>query len=303
MAKLLHSKLRTWYMRKTTLLSLICILVTLPLHAATAAEYAAQGRAALQRNENDKAVELLTKAIALEPKNADHHYFLGLAYGDMAQKAGIFKGASLARKTKAEFEQAVALDPKHTDARLMLVSFYLVAPGFMGGGDDKALAQAAAIKAYDSIDGHRAYARVYRHQKKNDLAQKEFVEAVRENPKSAKAHYFLGTFYFNEKNWAAALHELDMAVQLDPSYMLAYLRIGQLAASSGANYARGEEALRKYLAYTPTSLEPGHAWAWMALGQIQEKQGKKADAKASYGNALKLVPGDKGITAALKRVS
>jgi tetratricopeptide (TPR) repeat protein len=303
MAKPLHSKLRTWYMRKATLLPLLCLFLTVSLHAATAAEYAAQGRAALTRDDHEKAVELYTKAIALEPKNADHHYFLGVAYGELAQQANVLKQASLAKKTKAAFEQAVALNPRHTDARLALISYFLIAPGFMGGGDDKAVAQAAAIKAYDSVDGHRAYATIYRHQKKPDLARKELVDAVRENPKSPKAHVLLGNTYAADKNWSAALHEFEMAVQLDPSYMVTYLRLGQHAAYSGTNYARGEEALRKYLAYTPKPEEPGHAPAWYYLGMIQEKQGKKAEAKASYANALKLVPNDKGITEALKRVS
>jgi tetratricopeptide (TPR) repeat protein len=290
-------------MRKATLLSLICLLVSLPLSAATAAEYAAQGRAALQRTEYDKAAELLTKAIALEPKNAEHHYYLGAVYGEQAQRVNVLRQASLAKKAKAELEQAVALDPKHTDARLGLVSYYLVAPGFLGGGEDKALAQAAAIKAYDGIDGHRAYARVYLHQKKQDLARKEFVDLVRENPKSPKAHVLLGNFLSNEKNWSGALHEYDMALQLDPAYMVTYLRLGQYAANSGLDFARGEEALRKYLAYKPTDKEPTHAAAWYALGMIQEKQGKKADAKASFTKALKLFPGDKTLSEALKRVS
>jgi tetratricopeptide (TPR) repeat protein len=290
-------------MRKASLLSLICLIVSLPLCAATAAEYAAQGRLALTRDEHDKAVELYTKAIALEPKNADHHYYLGAAYGELAQAANVLKQASLAKKTKAAFEQAVALDPKHTDARLALISYYLLAPGFMGGGDDKAVAQAAAIKAYDVIEGHRAHARIYIHQKKQDLARKEYVDAVRANPKSAKAHTYLGGFYFNEKNWSASLHEYEMALQLDPSFMLGWYRLGQHAAGSATNYARGEEAIRKYLAYTPKPHEPGLAGAWMILGVIQEKQGKKAEAKTSFNNALKLVPNDKGVKEALKRVS
>ncbi|HEX6084458.1 MAG TPA: tetratricopeptide repeat protein [Thermoanaerobaculia bacterium] len=291
-------------MRKAALLSLVCLFVSLPLCAATAAEHAAQGRLALSRDEHEKAVELYTKAVALEPRNADHHYFLGVAYGELAQAANVLKQASLAKKTKAAFEKAVALEPKHTDARLALISYYLLAPGFMGGGDDKAVAMAAAIKAYDAIEGHRAHARIHIHHKKPDLARKEFVEAVRAHPKSAKAHTYLGNHYlFNEKNWSAALHEFESAVQLEPAYMLAWFRIGQHAAASGSNYARGEEALRRYLAYTPSQNEPGHAGAWMTLGSIQEKQGKKAEAKTSYTNALKLVPNDKGVREALKRVS
>ena len=286
-------------MRKATLLSLIC-LVTMSLHAATAAE---QALALISRREPDKAAELLEKAVIADPKNADLHYLLGAAYGEMAQKAGKLKQVSLAKKAKNSLERAVELNPRHTDARFALISYYLLAPGFLGGGDDKALAQARAIRSYDGIDGHRAMGRIYTSQKKPDLARKEYVDAVRENPKSAKAHYILGNFYFNEKNWSAALHEYDMALQLDASYMPAYLRIGQVAARSESNYPRGEEVLRRYLAYTPKANEPGHAPAWTALGIIQEKQGKKSDAKASYANALRLAPGDKGVIEALKRVS
>jgi hypothetical protein len=44
----------------------------------------------------------------------------------------------------------------------------------------------------------------------------------------------------------------------------------------------------------------GHAWYW--LGMLQEKQGRKAEAKQSFTNANRLMPGDKNITEALKRV-
>ena len=303
--KLKGSKLRTHHMHRA-LASLIYVaalcFVAVPLSAATAAEQLAAGRAALDRDDNEKAVELFSKAIELQPNNAEAHYLLGLAYGDLAQRSNILKQASLAKKTRAEFERAVELDPNYLDARFMLINFYLLAPGFMGGGDDKALAQAAEIRRRDSIEGHRAYARVYTHQKKTDLVRKEFVEAVRENPKSGRAHYLLAGFLINEKTWPAALHELDMALQVDPAYMPIHLRLGAHAALSGSNYTRGEESLRKYLTHKPGNNEPPLAAAWYWLGQIQEKQGKKNEAKQSYRNGLKLAPNDKQLREAVGRL-
>jgi tetratricopeptide (TPR) repeat protein len=290
-------------MRVTALLLLLCLFLPTSAFAATAAEHVTAGNAALDRNDAEKAVSLFEKAIALEPKNAKYHFLLGSAYGEMALKASVFGQASLAKKTKAAFERAVELDPNYTDARFALIQYYLVAPGFMGGGDDKAVAQAAEIRKRNSLDGHRAYARIYSHQKKLDLARKEMVEAVREQPNSAKAHYYLGNIYFNEQNWAAAIHEYEFAQKLDPNFMPVLFRIGQWSAKSGKELARGEESLRKYLGHKPEDNDPPHAATWYWLGQLQEKTGKKADAKASYNNALKLAPGDKDITAALKRVS
>jgi tetratricopeptide (TPR) repeat protein len=290
-------------MRKLAVTFLFLLIASNAALAASAAEHAAAARAATERGEHQKAADLYEKAVALEPKNADYHYFLGVAYGELAQRAGMLKQASLAKKTRVELETAVALDPAHTSARFGLISFYLIAPGFMGGGEDKALAQAAEIRKRDALEGHRAYGRIYTTQKKMDLARKEYVDAVREHPNSARAHYMLGSFLINEKNWAVSMRELDAALKLDPAFMAAYLRLGQLAVRSESHYPRGEEALRKYLTHKPARDEPPLAAAWYYLGQIQEKQGKKAEARASYANALKLAPTDKEIIASLKRVS
>lgn len=281
---------------------LLLCAVSLTLSAATAGEHILAGRAAMERDEHDKAIDLFSKAIALQPNHAESHYLLGLAYGEVAQKANVLKQASLAKKTRASFERAVELDPNYTDARFALISYYLIAPGFMGGGDDKALAQAAEIRKRSAIDGHRAYARVYMHQKKTDLARKEYVDAVREQPTSARAHYLLGAFLMNEQNWTGSLHEFESAVKLDATYMPSYLRIGQHAARSKSNYARGEESLRKYLTHKPAENEPSLAAAWYWLGHLQQVQGKTAEARQSYRNAQKLAPNDADIKAALKKL-
>ena len=294
--------MRTHDMRSILPPLLLCLLAV-PLSAATPTENIAAGRAALERDDNEKAAELFEKAIAQQPNDAQSHYLLGLAYGDMAQRSNILKQASLAKKTRVEFERAVELDPNYIDARFMLINYYLIAPGFMGGGEDKALAQAVEVKRRNGIEGHRAYARIYARQKKQDLARKEYVDAVRENPKSARAHYLLAGFLINDRNWPSALHELDMALTLDPSYMPTHLRIGAHAALSGSNYTRAEESLRKYLtSYKPTENEPSLAAAWYWLGRVQEKQGKKNDARQSYLNGQKLAPNDKDFKEALKKL-
>ncbi len=278
--------------------------IAMPLPAATAAEQLAAGRDALQRGEAEKAVDFFSKAVALQPNDAAAHYLLGVSYREQAMQAGMFERPSLAQKSRPEFERAVELDPNHIDARFALVTYYLLAPGFMGGGEDKAQAQAAEIKRRNPIEGHRAYANIYAHDNKNDLARKEYVDAVRENPTSARAHYLLGAYLMseNEKNWTGSLQELETAVKLDPTYMPTYMRIGQHAVRSGSNNARGEESLRKYLGYKPTESEPKLSAAWYSLGQLQQRQGKNADAKQSYLNALKVAPNDKDASEALKKL-
>jgi tetratricopeptide (TPR) repeat protein len=263
-----------------------------------------QGRAALGRGDVDVAVATLEKAAEQSPNSAEAHYWLGSAYGVKAQHAGMFGAAMIVGKVKDQFEKAVALNPRYTDARMGLVEFYAVAPGFMGGDFDKALAQAAEIRKLDALQGHRAFALVYNQQKKPELAKKEYVDAVREEPSSAKAHHYLGQYLANvEKSYKTAFDEFETAVKLDAAYMPPLYSIGRTAGASGTNLARGEEALKKYLAYTPKENEPPLANAHYWLGAIYEKQGRKADAKRSYETALKLNPELKMAAEALKRVS
>lgn len=280
----------------------LLILIAFCASAATDADIIA-GRAALDRGDVDQAIAQFEHAVATHPNDAAAHYYLGLACGAKAQKAGMFGGFANIGKARDEWNRALAIDPGYFNARLRLIEFYTMAPSLAGGSEEKALEQAAEAKKRDAVEGHRAYARVYTLQKKFDLATREMVEAVREQPKSAKTHYYLGNALLNQKDWKGSLHEYDMALSLDPAFMPPYLRIAQNAAQSESNYARGEEAVRKYLTHKPGEDEPALSSAWYWLGMIQEKQGKKAEARQSYTNAQKLAPNAKDINEALKRVS
>ncbi|HEX3070598.1 MAG TPA: tetratricopeptide repeat protein [Thermoanaerobaculia bacterium] len=126
---------------------------------------------------------------------------------------------------------------------------------------------------------------------------------MKEFPKSPRAHLDLGLLHITEKDYKAAGIEVGTALSLDPAYMPAVFRIGQIAVLSNGDLAHGEQMLRKYLAYTPKKDEPPLARAHYWLGQLFEKQGKKAEAKASFEASLKLNPNQKDVAEALKRVS
>lgn len=263
-----------------------------------------KGRAALMGNDVDAAVDALEKAVAQSPNSAEAHYWLGSAYGTKAQRSGMFSAAMLAGKVKDQFEKAVALNPRYVDARFGLVQFYAAAPGFMGGDFDKALAEASEIKKLDALQAHRAYSMIYSQQKKPDLAKKEILDAVREQPGSAKAHLYLGQYFAAaDKNYKAAFDEFEAAIKLDATSMSPWYWIGRTAGMSGTNLPRGEEALKRYLGYTPKEGEPPIANTHYWLGMIYEKQGRKAEAKQQYETSLKINPALKQSTDALKRVS
>jgi tetratricopeptide (TPR) repeat protein len=262
------------------------------------------GRIAMAQNDPDKAEEYFKKAIARKPNVSDYHLALGNAYGQQAIRASVFGKASLAGKVKDELLRAVALDPNNIDARQGLIEFYVIAPSIMGGSETKAREQAEEIRKRDASAAHRAFARIYLGQKNKDLARKEYIDWVREQPNAAKSHYGLASFYLAvDKNYKAAGDEFEAALKVDPNFMPALFQIGHLAVLTSSNFNRGEEALKRYLAYKPKEDEPGLHRAYYWLGGIYEKQGNKVAARQNYQASLRLNPSAKEVNEALKRVS
>jgi len=260
------------------------------------------GRLAFGRGNSESAVAYLEKAIALEPRNSDYHLWLGRVVGMEAQKASLFGKASLAKRTKAEFEKAVELDPNNLEARSSLIDYYVVAPGIMGGSIEKAEQQAAEIAKRDPIRGVGETAKVYRLQKKNQEAEKVLVEGIRKYPAEKSLRRDLGFFYQQGESWQKAWQTFAWLVKDDPSDMASQYQLGRTAALSGLYLDEGEQALLKYLAYTPKSDEPPLKWAHVRLGTIYEKK-KRADlAKAQYRQALALDPKFKEAKEALAKL-
>ncbi len=262
-----------------------------------------RGRDAILRGAPEEAVEYFEKAIALKPNDAGYHYRLGNAYGMGAAAAGMFGKMSMAKKAKVEWERAVQLDPNLIPARFALLEFNAIAPAMFGGSESTAMEQAVEIRKRDAIEGHRAFARIHTAAQKPDLARKEYVDMLKEQPASARAHYFFGVYLMlTEKNYKSASDEFESVLRLDPAWMPAYFQIGHVAALAANNFARGDDALKKYLGYRPKDDEPSIARAWYWLGALYEKQGKKAQAKSSYAASLKINPNQKDAGVAMKRI-
>jgi tetratricopeptide (TPR) repeat protein len=64
----------------------------------------------------DDAVKNGERAVSASPDNSMYHLWLGREYGEKASSSNPLSAASLARKTKSEFELAVKLDPANVQA-------------------------------------------------------------------------------------------------------------------------------------------------------------------------------------------
>ncbi len=230
--------------------------------------YALLGSVCVAKGDPDGAVNACEKAVELAPASSDYQLQLGDAYGFAAQKAGMFSKIGWAKKCLAAYEKAVELDPKNLTARSSLMTFYQQAPGMMGGGIDKAYAQAAEIKKLDATRGHIAYA----------------------------------TLCAGEKKFVEAFAELDEVLKTTPDNYPALYQFGRLTALTGERVDRGMDALKKCLTLSPPPGTPGHDAAQWRLGNLWEKKGDKKAARAAYEAALAINPNFQPAIDSLKKL-
>jgi Flp pilus assembly protein TadD len=113
--------------------------------APDAAGYLLTGKNYFMSGDYKKAVEFFEKAVAASPANSEYELWLGRAWGRRAETGGWLMATSNASKARQHFEKSVALDPQNREAKNDLFTFYLNAPGFLGGGMEKAEAAAKSI--------------------------------------------------------------------------------------------------------------------------------------------------------------
>src|SRR5579864_6486570 len=120
-------------------------------NAPNAESYNLLCRAYFTLGDWDKGIAACEKAVSLQPENSQYHLWLGRVYGEKADHSHFLSAAGLAKKVRSEFETAVRLNPNSAEARTDLAEFYLEAPGIVGGGRDKAKAQAQELVKMDPV--------------------------------------------------------------------------------------------------------------------------------------------------------
>jgi tetratricopeptide (TPR) repeat protein len=247
-------------------------------------------RARMQAKQSEKAIVSAEKAAAIGPKNAQALYWLGNAYGNRIGEVGMLSKMTMAPKLRDAFEQAVKLDPALIDARSSLIEFYLQAPGAIGGGIDKARAQATAIAKYDRAQGLTSQARIAMHEKNWPQALKHLEAARVLKPADARIRMQLIVLYQESKRWADANAAIKRWMVEEPNSNTAQYQMGRLAAISSLYLVEGEAALRKYLTMPRGKDDPEPKNARYRLGQVLIHANRKDEAKAELQAALKLDP-------------
>jgi tetratricopeptide (TPR) repeat protein len=235
----------------------------------------------------NRAASHCEKAVALEPNNGSFHRWLAIVYGEKAARANFLFAASLAVKTRQEFERAVALSPRDVDARVDLAEFYLEAPGFLGGGQDKARAQARIVGATDPAREHWIYARIAEKNHDTAAAENEYRQMIDASHGDSDAWLNLALFFRHQQRYDDMERTLVRTSEAPTSRPGVLVDVAQSLKRIGRDPALAIRLLRRYLAGAPVEEAPAFK-AHYLLGTLFEQQGDRASAAREYQASLSL---------------
>ena len=253
----------------------------------------------------DQAISAGEHAIAIEQGSSVYHMWLGRCYGSKAEHVGNpFSAFSLARKSRKEFETAVALDSKNFAAMQDLIEFYCAAPGIVGGGEDKALRFINELMNVDAGEARFGRANCFRQKKSFDHADTEFDRAIAAGLKRTAIIYEVGDYAVKHNEPERMLKVAEIGEAADRTDPRAEFYRGAALVMKNERLGEAERFLKSYLKRGPVrTAYPSQAWAHGWLGRLYEQQGKCAAATAEYREALRTDAKNKEAREALKRLA
>jgi tetratricopeptide (TPR) repeat protein len=270
---------------RSALLLALLLSPGLSVVASPLAPEVAEIRSALRANDLDAAIEASETATEQRPDDALAWMWAGRAYGRQAMAASMLGKPRWAGRTRDAWETAVKLDPRLVEARLDLMQYYLNAPGFMGGGRDKANAEAAQIAGLNASMGKLANGFLAQLDKDNPGAEALFREAIALDPANYRARMALSGMLQRAERWDEALAVWTERLAAEPEDAMARYQFGRWAALRGEQLEAGLAHMEAFIAAgdipEDVSLDAAH---WRR-GNLLEKLGRLDEARAAYERA------------------
>ncbi len=219
------------------------------------------GQCWYQLGDFKRAAEALEKAVSMEPQNSKYQDWLGRAYGRRAETSNPFSAPGFAVKARTAFEKAVELDGANIDAMNDLFSYYIEAPGFLGGGLEKAEALAERMKVRNAAEYHAAMARLAERRKQPDIAEKQLRRAVELAPKSAHRLVDLAKYLARQGRHSESDQTFAKARKTEPASKQILYAEAETYLESNRNLDQARVLLEQYLKgpLTPDDPSPDEA--------------------------------------------
>jgi tetratricopeptide (TPR) repeat protein len=214
------------------------------------------GQIYYQLGKYQEASEQLEKASELRPGSAEIFLWLGRSLGRRAEASSIFTAPGYARRCREALEQAVALDGKHLEAMSDLATYYLEAPGFLGGSLEKAEKLASQIAWLDAAAGHSIRARIA--EKRQDFvgAEAHLQKAAEMAPRQIDRLIDLAKFFARRGKVQQSEQALATAAEVEPESPRLLFARAEMYIQRQHNLKEAQVLLRRYLQMPLTPEDP-----------------------------------------------
>jgi tetratricopeptide (TPR) repeat protein len=226
------------------------------------------GQCHFMQGDYKQAGDAFEKALDLAPRSSELHRLLGDVYGRRAETGSVFTAPGNARKAHQYFEQAVALDPNNREAVATLFQYYLEAPGFMGGGLDKAESLIVHLTRLDTPGGHHALAELEGKRRHYDAAEEQLRRAVELAPHQAGRLVDLAKFLSDRGRVKESDEKFAEAARLAPNSPELLFARAETYIQQKRNLKDAHQLLERYLASPLTPDDPPRQDARTLLSQI-----------------------------------
>ena len=241
--------------------------VLLQLPAKDAAAHDLIGRNYFMLGDYKRAACSFHDALAAGPADSDRYLWLGRAYGRRAEHGSPLTAPAHASKARQNFEKAVELNPRNLEALSDLFEYYLEAPGFLGGGLDKATQMAERIAQLDPVEGLWAQARIAERRKDFRTAEDRLRRAMEAAPMQVGRAVDLAKFLSKRGRIEESEQTFRAAERIAPdSPRLLYQR-AETYIQGGRNMDAARILLKRYLASTLSPDDPSRREAEKLLKQ------------------------------------
>jgi tetratricopeptide (TPR) repeat protein len=227
------------------------------------------GRNYYMIGEYKKATESLEQAAAGDPGNAEIALWLGRAYGRRAETSNPFSAPHHATKARVWFEKSVELNPRNAEALSDLFEYYLEAPGFLGGGFDKASAVAEKMSRIDPSEGYWANSKLAEKRKEYHSAEEQLRRAIDASPQRIGHFLDLARFLAKQGRYQEANQNLAKAEKIGPDNPKVIYAKADLLIKEGKNPEVAKALLQRYMSMPLSPDDPSRADARKLLKQVE----------------------------------
>ncbi|MBI4876038.1 MAG: tetratricopeptide repeat protein [Acidobacteria bacterium] len=242
--------------------------ILLPLASMDGARWELIGKNYFMKGDFKPASEAFEKAVAADPNRSDCHLWLGRAYGRRAETSSFVTAPGLASKARRSFEKAVEIDPHNREAMSDLFEYYVQAPGFLGGGMDKAGALARKMRQLDPAEYHSLEASLAEKRKEWGTAEQQLRRAVDLAPQQAGRIVDLARFLARQGRHQESETWFQRAAQLAPGSPRVIFERARAYIQAQRNQSEARALLQQYLALPLSPDDPPREEAEKLLKQV-----------------------------------